>query len=192
MCTTAPVANRLEQPSRGTGAPVGCIGYRRWCLSPPSSPPGRLGATLRWQAQDGRPGRGPGAPAHVADTPDTNASQPPNIALSVLDEHLHAPWKPGGTMSTAYQSRRRRCTDLPNWRLVRYADDFVVLADGTEDHLHGPHEQIAQVAQPSGATVGDPLQGWVAEEGRAPSRSRRPRPCRDVDDSVGPGVSAGK
>ncbi len=23
-----------------------------------------------------------------------------NIALSVLDEHLHAPWKPGGTMST--------------------------------------------------------------------------------------------
>ena len=24
-----------------------------------------------------------------------------NIALSVLDEHLHAPWKPGGTMSTS-------------------------------------------------------------------------------------------
>ena len=23
-----------------------------------------------------------------------------NIALSVLDEHLHGPWQPGGTMST--------------------------------------------------------------------------------------------
>ena len=73
-----------------------------------------------------------------------------NIALSVLDEHLHAPWKPGGTMSTAYQRRRRRYEDLPNWRLVRYADDFVVLTDGTEDHLHGLREQIAQVLAPLG------------------------------------------
>ena len=53
-----------------------------------------------------------------------------NIALSVLDEHLHAPWKPGGTTGTAWQRRSRRGKDLPNWRLVRYADDFVVLTDG--------------------------------------------------------------
>jgi RNA-directed DNA polymerase len=25
---------------------------------------------------------------------------PANIALSVLDEHLHGPWEPGGTMAT--------------------------------------------------------------------------------------------
>ncbi len=31
-----------------------------------------------------------------------------NVALSVLDEHLHGPWKPGGTMSTEYRRRRRR------------------------------------------------------------------------------------
>jgi hypothetical protein len=49
-----------------------------------------------------------------------------NIALAALDEHLHAPWKPGGTMGTAYQRRRRRRKDLPNWRLFRDADDFVV------------------------------------------------------------------
>jgi RNA-directed DNA polymerase len=73
-----------------------------------------------------------------------------NIALSVLDEHLHAPWKPGGTMATAYQRRSRRCKDLPNWRLVRYADDFVVLTDGTEDHLHELRGQIAQVLAPLG------------------------------------------
>ncbi|HEX2804972.1 MAG TPA: group II intron reverse transcriptase/maturase [Kineosporiaceae bacterium] len=73
-----------------------------------------------------------------------------NIALTVLDEHLHAPWKPGGTMSTAYQRHRRRGKDLPNWRLVRYADDFVVLTDGTENHLHELRETIARVLAPLG------------------------------------------
>jgi RNA-directed DNA polymerase len=73
-----------------------------------------------------------------------------NIALSVLDEHLHAPWKPGGTMGTAWQRRSRRCKDLPNWRLVRYADDFVVLTDGTDHHLHELRETITRVLAPLG------------------------------------------
>jgi hypothetical protein len=73
-----------------------------------------------------------------------------NIALSVLDEHLHAPWKPGGTMATAWQRRSRRRKDLPNWRLVRYADDFVVLTDGTQDDLLALRETIAQVLAPLG------------------------------------------
>jgi RNA-directed DNA polymerase len=46
-----------------------------------------------------------------------------NIALSVLDEHLHRPWRSGGTMSTRSQRERRRAKGLPNWRIVRYADD---------------------------------------------------------------------
>ena len=45
-----------------------------------------------------------------------------NIALSVLDEHLHEPWRPGGSMSTAYLRSRRRVKGLPRWRVVRYAD----------------------------------------------------------------------
>jgi RNA-directed DNA polymerase len=73
-----------------------------------------------------------------------------NIALSVLDEHLQTTWKPGGTMCTAWQRRSRRCNDLPNWRLVRYADDFVVLTDGSDDHLHHLRGQIAQVLAPLG------------------------------------------
>ena len=48
-----------------------------------------------------------------------------NIALSVLDEHLHRPWRPGGPMSTSSRRSRRRSKGLPNWRIVRYADDFV-------------------------------------------------------------------
>jgi RNA-directed DNA polymerase len=73
-----------------------------------------------------------------------------NIALSVLDEHLHAPWKPKAEMSTAMRRRRRRWKDLPNWRLVRYADDFVVLTDGSADHLVELREQIAQILAPMG------------------------------------------
>jgi RNA-directed DNA polymerase len=35
------------------------------------------------------------------------------IALSVLDEHLHAPWKPGWSMSTSRRRQVRRKKDLP-------------------------------------------------------------------------------
>jgi retron-type reverse transcriptase len=45
-----------------------------------------------------------------------------NIALTALDEHLMRPWKPGGTMSTQMRRRTRVRKNLPNWRLVRYAD----------------------------------------------------------------------
>ena len=55
-----------------------------------------------------------------------------NIALTVLDEHLMAPWRPGGTMDTTYQRHARRTQGLPTWRIVRYADDFVVLVHGQE------------------------------------------------------------
>jgi RNA-directed DNA polymerase len=78
-----------------------------------------------------------------------------NIALSVLDEHLHAPWKPGGSMFTAYQRRSRRCKDLPNWRLVRYADDFVVLTDGSKHHLRELREQITRVLEPLGLRLSE-------------------------------------
>ena len=45
-----------------------------------------------------------------------------NVAMSVLDEHLHRPWKPGEVMETSAKRSRRRAKGLPNWRIVRYAD----------------------------------------------------------------------
>ncbi len=42
-----------------------------------------------------------------------------NIALSVLDEHLHGPWQASGVMATSSGRARRRRKDLPNWRVVR-------------------------------------------------------------------------
>jgi RNA-directed DNA polymerase len=73
-----------------------------------------------------------------------------NIALSVLDEHLHGPWQPGGTMSNAGRRVRRRAKGLPTWRIVRYADDFVVLVHGTRADVEALHENLAQVLAPLG------------------------------------------
>jgi RNA-directed DNA polymerase len=73
-----------------------------------------------------------------------------NIALAVLDEHLHAPWRPGGTMSTPYLRSRRRVKGLPRWRIVRYADDFVVLVNGTQAHVEALHGEVADVLAPMG------------------------------------------
>lgn len=73
-----------------------------------------------------------------------------NIALTVLDQHVMRPWKPGGSMSTAYRRWSRRAKGLPTWRIVRYADDFVVLVNGDRDDTEVLREEIAQVLAPLG------------------------------------------
>ena len=73
-----------------------------------------------------------------------------NIALSVLDEHVMGPWQPGGMMSTDYFRQRRRAQGLPTWRLVRYADDFVILVHGGEEHVQAIREDVATVLTPMG------------------------------------------
>jgi len=73
-----------------------------------------------------------------------------NIALSVLDEHLHRAWESGGDLSTSHRRERRRARGLPSWRLVRYADDFVVLVDGTRQDTEALREEVARVLAPVG------------------------------------------
>jgi RNA-directed DNA polymerase len=48
-------------------------------------------------------------------------------------------------MSTPGRRARRRAKGLPNWRTVRYADDFVVLIDGTQADTGALREEIADV-----------------------------------------------
>jgi RNA-directed DNA polymerase len=79
-----------------------------------------------------------------------------NIALTALDEHLMGPWKTGGQMSTASRRATRRRNGLPNWRLVRYADDFAVLTDGTEQDALEMREQIASVLAGLGLRLSEP------------------------------------
>jgi RNA-directed DNA polymerase len=73
-----------------------------------------------------------------------------NIALSVLDEHVMAPWKPDGAMGSEYHRARQRRQNAATWRLVRYADDFVVLVHGTQEHTQLLREDVARVLEPLG------------------------------------------
>ncbi|MER0450090.1 group II intron reverse transcriptase/maturase [Streptomyces sp. Edi4] len=78
-----------------------------------------------------------------------------NIALSALDEHLMDPWKPSGKMSTASRRQGRRRKGLPNWRIVRYADDFVVLGDSNRDDTEALREEITDVLRPLGLRLSE-------------------------------------
>ena len=70
-----------------------------------------------------------------------------NVALSVLDDHFTEALAAGGD----YHDRaRRRRHGLPNYRLVRYADDFVVMVSGTEAHAHALKAEVAAVLSPMG------------------------------------------
>jgi RNA-directed DNA polymerase len=71
-----------------------------------------------------------------------------NIALSVLDEHFAEAWET--TMANDYDRRRRRRRGEPMYRLVRYADDFVVLVSGTEAQAEALKVDVAAVLSTMG------------------------------------------
>ena len=68
--------------------------------------------------------------ATITGTPQGGILSPllANIALSVLDEHFARKWEALGPDWTRAKLRR---SGVPTFRLVRYADDFVVMVGGT-------------------------------------------------------------
>ncbi|WP_203721077.1 group II intron reverse transcriptase/maturase, partial [Paractinoplanes brasiliensis] len=78
-----------------------------------------------------------------------------NIALSALDEHVMQPWQPGGPMSTAGKRGYRRSKGRPTWRIVRYADDFVILVHGTREHTEALRQDVATVLAPLGLRLSE-------------------------------------
>lgn len=71
-----------------------------------------------------------------------------NIALSVLDEHFAEVWE---TMMVGNHDRkRRRRRGEAMYRLVRYADDFVVLVSGTKAQAEALKVDIAAVLSTMG------------------------------------------
>jgi RNA-directed DNA polymerase len=70
-----------------------------------------------------------------------------NLALSVLDEHIQ---EHGQVSAPPWVRERRRRQGRPNYRIVRYADDFAVLVAGTRDDTQAVREQVAAVL----ATIG--------------------------------------
>ncbi len=76
-----------------------------------------------------------------------------NVALSVLDEHFVQAWQ--AVSGTTYQRTKRRRGGLANYRIVRYADDFVVLVAGTQAHAHALREEVAAVLAPMGLRLSE-------------------------------------
>ena len=76
-----------------------------------------------------------------------------NIALSVLDEHLAEAWET--TMAANHDRTRRRRRGLPMYRLVRYADDFVVLVSGTKAQAEALKAEIAAVLSTVGLRLSE-------------------------------------
>ena len=76
-----------------------------------------------------------------------------NIALSILDEHFAEAWRAMGSSSAARQAHRRK--GHATYRLVRYADDFVILVAGTRAHVQALLEETEAVLLPMGLRLSE-------------------------------------
>ncbi len=75
-----------------------------------------------------------------------------NIALSVLDEHMTAKWEASGT---DWQRKALRKRGGATYRIVRYADDFVVLVAGQRKHAEAMRDEVSKVLAPVGLRLSD-------------------------------------
>jgi RNA-directed DNA polymerase len=57
-------------------------------------------------------------------------------------------------MGTEYQRKKRRKNGEGTWRIVRYADDFVIMVTGIRAHAEALQEETAAVLGPAGAAAG--------------------------------------
>ena len=71
-----------------------------------------------------------------------------NIALSVLDDEFARRWTQ--EMGTANQRNRRRYHGEATYRLIRYADDFVIVVKGERADADQLREEVAVVLVPMG------------------------------------------
>jgi RNA-directed DNA polymerase len=76
-----------------------------------------------------------------------------NIALSALDDHFTRQWQQ--QMGTPWQRAKRRRDGHGNWRLIRFADDFVVMVSGQRRHAEALREEAAAVLAPLGLRLAE-------------------------------------
>jgi RNA-directed DNA polymerase len=70
-----------------------------------------------------------------------------NIALSALDDHFDRQWR---EMGGKYQRAKRKAAGQGVCRLIRYADDFVLMVSGDRRHAEALREEVAAVLAPLG------------------------------------------
>ena len=75
-----------------------------------------------------------------------------NIALSALDEHFTRKWE---ALGPEWRRRKHRRGGGYMTRLVRYADDFVVMVAGTRDDAAALRDEVAGVLAPMGLRLSD-------------------------------------
>jgi RNA-directed DNA polymerase len=105
-----------------------------------------------------------------------------NVALAVLDEHIAQ--APGGAGTDANERRKRRRQGLPNYRLVRYADDWCLMVHGTKADAEALRDEIADVLSAMGLRLspektlithieqGLDFLGWRIQRHRKPGTNR--------------------
>jgi RNA-directed DNA polymerase len=95
---------------------------------------------------------------HVRDsttgTPQGGIASPllANIALSVLDEHFCAKWDAHGAEWRRTAHRKRGGA---TYRIVRYADDFVIMVHGSKAHTDALWDEVAEVLAPLGLRLSE-------------------------------------
>src|SRR5664280_1759192 len=92
--------------------------------------------------------------ATITGTPQGGILSPllANIALSVLDEHFTQKWE---ALGPAWTRAKRRRQGVPTYRLVRYADDFVVMVGGTREDAETLWDEVATVLAPMGLRLSE-------------------------------------
>lgn len=75
-----------------------------------------------------------------------------NIALSVLDEHFDTKWE---SLGPEWTRTKRARTGTPLMRLIRYADDFVVMIRGTRADAQALRGEVQQVLSQVGLRLSE-------------------------------------
>lgn len=76
-----------------------------------------------------------------------------NVALSILDEYIAQ--APGGHHASKYGRERRRRQGLPNFRLIRYADDWCLMVSGSQADAEALRDEIANVLSMMGLRLSE-------------------------------------
>jgi RNA-directed DNA polymerase len=76
-----------------------------------------------------------------------------NVALSVLDEDIDQ--IPGGPRSTRVERAKRKRHGQANYRLIRYADDWLLLVTGAREHAVEMRDRAAAVLAPMGLRLSE-------------------------------------
>jgi len=90
----------------------------------------------------------------ITGTPQGGIASPllANIALSVLDEHFCAKWDAHGADWRRAAHRKRGGA---TYRIIRYADDFVIMVNGSKAHADALWEEVSGVLAPLGLRLSE-------------------------------------